>query len=58
MTTPRPIAPTVFALMGFILLASACTNEPREGYFDHDHHRWWHEHQWRDCGDHDEHCHD
>jgi hypothetical protein len=28
----------------------------REGYYDREHHRWWHEHAWRDCVEHDEHC--
>lgn len=29
----------------------------REGYYDREHHRWWHEHSWRECIEHDEHCH-
>jgi hypothetical protein len=28
----------------------------REGYYDREHHRWWHEHAWRDCVERDEHC--
>jgi hypothetical protein len=58
MAIPKSIARSVFLLVGFALLASACVNEPNEGYYDRDHHRWYHEHQWRDCGEHDEHCHD
>jgi hypothetical protein len=27
-----------------------------EGYYDRDHHRYYHEHAWVDCGDHDDHC--
>jgi len=30
----------------------------REGYYDREHHRWWHEHEWRECMEHDEHCRD
>jgi hypothetical protein len=30
----------------------------REGYYDREHHRYYHEHGWRDCGEHDEHCRD
>jgi LPS sulfotransferase NodH len=43
-------------LLGVILLAAACNGEPREGFYDRDHHRWYHEHGWRDCGEHDDHC--
>ena len=28
----------------------------KEGYYDREHHRWWHEHAWRECIEHDEHC--
>jgi hypothetical protein len=44
------------ALLATALLASGCVVEPREGFYDRDHHRWWHEHAWRDCGEGDEHC--
>ncbi len=48
-------------VMGSILLALAvmsagCVVATREGYYDRDHHRYYHEHSWVDCGDHDEHC--
>jgi hypothetical protein len=43
-------------LLGLILLAtSGCVVEPREGYYDHPHHRYYHEHGWHECGEHDEH---
>jgi hypothetical protein len=58
MLIAKPIAHTVLMLMGFMLLASGCAREPEEGHYDRDHHRWWHEHTWRDCAEHDEHCHD
>lgn len=54
MTVNKPIA--VLVLLGLSLLVSACVIEPREGFYDRDHHRWYHEHGWRDCGDRDEHC--
>jgi hypothetical protein len=45
-------------LLGFIALASACVvAEPRDGYYDHDHHRYYHEHEWHECGDRDGVCH-
>jgi hypothetical protein len=28
----------------------------REGYYDRDNHRYYHDHGWHDCGDHDDHC--
>jgi hypothetical protein len=44
-------------LVAALLVAStACVVEPRESYYDHDHHRYYHEHSWHDCGDHDDHC--
>ncbi|HWW33584.1 MAG TPA: hypothetical protein VNY70_09465 [Steroidobacteraceae bacterium] len=57
MTVNKPIAPTILALLGLLLLVPGCVVvEPREGFYDRDHHRWYHEHGWRDCGDRDEHC--
>jgi hypothetical protein len=48
-------------LLGLIVVASACVVEQprgayREGYYDHDHHRYYHEHEWHECGERDEHC--
>lgn len=44
-------------LLGLIVFASACVVAvPREGYYDRDHHRYYHEHEWHDCRDRDEHC--
>lgn len=28
----------------------------KEGYYDREHHRWWHENAWRDCEENDIHC--
>ena len=45
-------------LLGFMLsLVSGCVVEPREGYYDHEHHRWYHEHAWVACDERDVHCH-
>jgi hypothetical protein len=46
-------------LLGLITLStlSGCIVEPREGDYDHNHHRWYHEHRWQECGDRDDHCH-
>jgi len=47
---------TAAALLGGVLFSSGCVVEPREGFYDRDHHRWYHEHAWHDCMEHDEHC--
>lgn len=44
-------------LLAFIAFASGCIVEPRNDYYDRDHHRYYHEHNWHDCGEHDDHCH-
>jgi hypothetical protein len=50
------IAKSAF-LTGLIALASACVVAgPREGYYDRDHHRYYREHAWHECGDRDDHC--
>jgi hypothetical protein len=46
-------------LLGLIVLASACVIAPREGYrdgyYDHENHRYYHEHRWHECTERDEH---
>lgn len=45
-------------LLGMTLMTSGCVvAEPHEGYYDHEHARWYHEHSWHNCGERDEHCH-
>jgi hypothetical protein len=45
-------------ILALAFIASACiVAEPREGYWDRDHARFYHEHAWHDCGEHDDHCH-
>ena len=44
-------------LLALIEIASGCiVAEPRDGYWDHQHNRWYHDHTWHECGDRDEHC--
>jgi hypothetical protein len=43
-------------LLGLLSFASGCVVEPREGYWDRDHHRWYHEHAWVVCQEGDWHC--
>jgi hypothetical protein len=45
------------ALAALLVVSTGCVVEPRNDYYDHDHHRYYHEHAWHECGDHDEHCH-
>lgn len=47
-------------LLGIVALSTACVVAPdrgyHEGYYDRDHHRYYHENRWHDCGDRDDHC--
>ena len=44
-------------LLALAAIASGCiVAEPRDGYWDHQHNRWYHDHTWHECGDRDEHC--
>jgi len=44
-------------LLGLIGLVFGCVLVPQEGYYDGNHHRYYHENAWHDCVDRDEHCH-
>ena len=57
MKNPKPLV-TGGLLLGLMMVASACVVAPgyREGYYDRDHHRYYHENGLHDCGDHDDHC--
>jgi len=61
----------LFAPMSLIVLAntfmlSGCVvdrehvvereHQPTEGYYDREHHRWYHENAWVMCDDRDPHC--
>lgn len=52
-------------LLGLMLFASGCVVHSggsgyaegyREGYWDRDHSRYWHENAWHDCVENDIHC--
>ncbi len=43
-------------LLALISLAFGCVVTPTEGYYDRDHHRYYHEHEWHECGEHDTYC--
>jgi len=56
MTNGKQIVKGAF-LLGLLALASACVvAEPREGYYDHEHSRYYHEHEWHACGEHSDSC--
>ena len=55
MKNTKRIAASTF-LLGLIGLVVGCMVGPREGYYDSDHHRYYHENGWHDCADRDEHC--
>lgn len=53
----RPLAYVSLLLVGVTLIAPGCVvAQPREGYYDRDNHRWYHEHAWVVCNGADEHC--
>jgi hypothetical protein len=44
-------------LAGLVGLTSACiVAEPRESYYDHEHGRYYHEHEWHECHGRDDIC--
>ena len=62
----KPLAQTSLLLLGLVLFAPGCVvepragydrgHEPREGYYDRDHHRYYHEHSWHECLENDPYC--
>jgi hypothetical protein len=50
------IAKSSFLLGVFSLVLGCVVATPREGYYDRDHHRYYHENSWHECGDHDQYC--
>jgi hypothetical protein len=58
MTSFKSLVRASCLLLGLLSLVSGCVVAvPREGYYDHDHNRWYHDHAWHACGEYDEHCH-
>ena len=47
---------TTSLLLWVMAVMSGCIIGPREGAYDRDHHRYYHQSTWHECGDHDEHC--
>jgi hypothetical protein len=47
---------TASLLLGLMAIMSGCIAGPREGYYDRDHNRYYHENTWHECGGQDEHC--
>jgi hypothetical protein len=44
-------------LLALTIFSSACVvAEPREGYYDHEHARYYHEHTWHECGERNDSC--
>jgi hypothetical protein len=43
-------------LLELIALACGCVVVPHEGYYDGEHHRYYHDRAWHECVEHDEHC--
>jgi hypothetical protein len=43
-------------VLALLAMSTACVIEPRENYYDRDHHRYYYQHNWHDCGDGDSHC--
>ena len=40
-------------LLGLIGFVMGCVIEPRDGYYDHDHNRYYRDHTWHECRDRD-----
>jgi hypothetical protein len=66
----RLFAPGAVILTALVMGLSGCVVHDREvvhdggyaqgykeGYYDREHNRYWHEQAWHDCVEHDEHCH-
>jgi hypothetical protein len=53
----KAIVRATLFLLGVMLVTPGCVIAPREGYYDHEHHRWYHEHSWVACEERDIHCH-
>jgi hypothetical protein len=43
-------------VLALLISLGGCAIEPRNDYYDRDHHRYYHEHVWHDCAQQDEHC--
>lgn len=51
----------VSIVCGLLMLLAGCVmrvgpDHPREGFYDRDHHRYFHDNAWHECVERDEHC--
>lgn len=65
MRTFRLIGPLSLVILAPAFMLSGCVIRehtvreepvPYEGYYDREHHRYYHEHAWVECDDRDPHC--
>ncbi len=65
MRSSRLFGPLSLIMLAPCFMVSGCVidrehtvdrEQPVEGYYDRDHHRWYHEHSWVACDDRDPHC--
>jgi hypothetical protein len=58
------LAASTFLLLGAMMAVSGCVVHDgpgynqgyKEGYWDREHNRYWHENGWHECGEGDAHC--
>ena len=66
MRSSRLLVPLSLLMLAPVFMLSGCVVDrehtvreepvPSEGYYDREHHRWYHEHAWMVCDDRDPHC--
>lgn len=50
-------------LLSLLAVLAGCVITPgpregyRDGYYDRPHHRYWHDHAWHECREHEPYCH-
>lgn len=49
-------ASCLLSLISFMAGCVIAPAGPHEGYYDRDHHRYYHDHGWHDCHEHDSYC--
>ena len=68
MDSPNRLAASAALTLAFLLLSGCFVHSRevvhddgyaqgyKEGYYDRDHHRYWHDQAWHDCVENDIHC--
>lgn len=46
----------LISLLAFLAGCVIAPAGPHEGYYDRGHHRYYHDHTWHDCHEHDSYC--